>query len=123
MVDLRFLSVDVGVSHLAVLIPAEEQSGAFLKSGHCHVQQEASKGSLDSHKEEARAHVVRGRAHPDVPMLLKVLGGYYCQRGGPQSQHLDGNVIAVNIVSSVPSQRAMQFRFLLYRNLAAHGCC
>lgn len=49
LLDLGLLGVDVGVSHLAVLI----------------------------HKEEPRADVVGHRAHPNVPVLLQVLRCYY----------------------------------------------
>lgn len=72
--DLCFLSVDVGISHLAVLVPGKEKGAASLNSEHIAV----TNGKLlivpiDSHEEEARAHVVRGGTHPYVPMLLKVL--------------------------------------------------
>lgn len=33
---------------------------------------------LYSHKEETCAHMVRYRTHPNVPMFMKVLWGYYC---------------------------------------------
>lgn len=75
--DLCFLGVDVGISHLAVLIPGKgggKKKCSFAEIGtRGGVKREGSKWPIDSHKEEARAHVVRGGTHPYVPMLLKVL--------------------------------------------------
>lgn len=74
--------------------------------------------------------MVRYRTHPDVPMFLEVLWSYHCQ-------HIDDYCIkchqirfyvirsvaaTIHVIRNVPSQRAMQFRFLLCRNLGCPGC-
>lgn len=79
-----------------------------------------------SHKEETSAHVVREGTHPNVAALLEVFGGDHCRH---IQTALDGKVhrrlvnskdqqkIGLQQRPVLPSQRAMQLRFSVVRNL------
>lgn len=50
-----------------------------MKSRSEETKQNQKKRNAYSHKEEARADVVRHRTHPDVPVFLQVFGCDHCQ--------------------------------------------
>lgn len=74
-----------------------------------------------SHKEESRAHVIRYRTDPNVPMFLKGLWSYHCKK---HTSNLKCQIVPTSFVNNrclLPSQRAMQFRFWLCRKRAWPG--
>lgn len=72
-----------------------------------------------SHKKEASTNVVRHRAHPNVAVLLQILGCDHClKRGSGRTTWAVAFCYSrVSLILFLPSQSAMQFKFRLSRNL------
>lgn len=63
LVDLFFLSVDVGISHLAVLIPGKEKGAASLNSEHIVVLNWKVLNAPSTHTKRNRVHTWSGAGH------------------------------------------------------------
>lgn len=61
--DLCFLSVDVGISHLAVLVPGKEKDAAPLNSGPLLVSKGKVLNAPSTHTKRKRVHTWSGVGH------------------------------------------------------------